>query len=106
MFIVKHRKVFFAITGALVVLALGALIFFGLHQGTDFTGGTLVQVKYEKGRPDAKALSLALDEAGFKGYSLRGAGENDYILRAGSLTNDMRASLPATFSVHRAEESV
>lgn len=100
MFIVTHRKIFFAITGAIVALALGALIVFGLHQGTDFTGGTLVQVKYEKGRPDAKALSLALDEAGFKGYSLRGAGENDYILRAGSLTNEMRASLPATFSVH------
>ena len=100
MFIVKHRKVFFAITGTIVALALGALIFFGLHQGTDFTGGTLVQVKYEKGRPDAKVLSLTLDEAGFKGYSLRGAGENDYILRTGSLTNEMRSSLPATFSVH------
>lgn len=100
MFIVTYRKVFFAITGSIVALALGALIVFGLHQGTDFTGGTLVQVKYEKGRPDAKALSQALDEAGFKGYSLRGAGENDYILRAGSLTNEMRASLPATFSIH------
>ena len=100
MFIVKHRKVFFAITGTIVALALGALIFFGLHQGTDFTGRTLVQVKYEKGRPDAKVLSLTLDEAGFKGYSLRGAGENDYILRTGSLTNEMRSSLPATFSVH------
>ncbi len=58
-----------------------------------------MQVKYENGRPDAKALSLALDGAGFKGYSLRGAGENDYILRAGALTNEMRESLSATFSV-------
>lgn len=98
--IVTHRKLFFALTGALIALSLGAIIFFGLRLGTDFTGGTLVQVKYENGRPDAKALSLALDEAGFRGYSLRGAGENDYILRAGALTNKMRESLSATFSVH------
>ena len=100
MFIIKHRKLFFVITGSIVALSLGALIFFGLHQGTDFTGGTLVQVQYEKGRPDAKALSQVLDEAGFKGYSLRGAGENDYILRAGALSSEMRTALATTFSVH------
>ncbi|MDO8522225.1 MAG: protein translocase subunit SecF [bacterium] len=99
MLIVTHRKIFFAITGALIVLSLGALVFFGLRLGTDFTGGTLAQITYEQGRPDAKALSLALDEAGFAGYSLRGAGESDYILRAGSLTDEMRGGLGATASI-------
>ena len=100
--IVTHRKAFFALTGVLIALSLGALIVFGLKLGTDFTGGTLAQIKYENGRPDAKALSLALDEAGFQGYSLRGAGTNDYILRAGALTDEMRGNLATTASINGA----
>ncbi|MDO8552850.1 MAG: protein translocase subunit SecF [bacterium] len=102
MFIVTHRKLFFAITGALIALSLGVLVIFGLRLGTDFTGGTLAQINYQNGRPDGEALSLALDQAGFEGYSLRGAGTNDYILRAGSLTDEMRGNLATTASINGA----
>ena len=99
MLIVAHRKLFFAITGALVLLALGSLVFFGLHLGTDFTGGTLAEVRYSGERPDAKILSASLDAGGLKAYSLREAGTNGYILRAGALSNDTRGNLAKSFSV-------
>ena len=65
MFIVQHRKIFFAITGALAVISLAAIAIFGLKPGTDFTGGTLIQATYVDGRPAPEGLSAALDEAGF-----------------------------------------
>ena len=99
MFIVKHRNFFFGLTGLLVALSIASVAFFGLHLGIDFTGGTLAEVTYSQGRPDAATLSRSLDEAGFVGYSLREANAGDFILRAGTMTPEMRANLPQTLSV-------
>ena len=99
MFIVKHRGLFFALTAALVVAALMSVFSFGLHLGTDFEGGALVQVTYPAARPDAAVVQTSLDAAGFKGYSLREANTQDYILRAPALTATQREDLVKTFSV-------
>src|SRR4051812_26359856 len=95
MYIIRNRKLFFAITGTLVALALIAFAYFGLRFSIDFTGGTLVQFSYEAATP---APTAALDGAGFKGYSLRTAGSNGYILRSGNLTETQRAELPQILS--------
>ena len=99
MIIVQNRNIFFALTGAFVLASLLSFFIFGLHFGTDFTGGSLIQVTYANGRPASEVLSTALNEAGFVGYSLREAGENDYILRAENLTDKQRSSIQRTFSV-------
>lgn len=92
---------FFALTGALVVASIISIVAFGLHLGIDFTGGTLVEATYPAGKPDAAVLSQSLDAAGFKGYSLREFGtppKDGYILRAGTMTPEMRAGLEKTLS--------
>src|SRR3989344_5694919 len=99
MIIVRHRGIFFALTGLITLVALASLAFYGLRLGTDFTGGTLAQITYSGGRPAPEALQQSLDQAGFKGYSLREANANDYILRAGNLTPEERENLPATLSL-------
>src|SRR3989344_6276255 len=99
MIIVKNRSIFFAITGAIALAALVSIFAFGLHLGLDFTGGTLVQVTYPDGRPAPEALQRSLDSAGLKGYSLREANTNDYILRAGNLAPADRENLSSTLSI-------
>ncbi len=92
MFVVTYRNWFFAFTAFLMLASIAAVAVFGLHLSTDFTGGTLAQVSYET-RPGAELIHEALDGAGFEGYSLREAGANDYVLRAGNLTDIQRSSL-------------
>jgi len=99
MFIVKYRKIFFGITGAIVLTSLVSLFAYGLPLGTDFTGGTLVQMTYVGGRPAPAVLQESLNTSGLKGYSLREANTNDYILRAGNLTDEERTNLPEILSV-------
>ncbi|MDO8481487.1 MAG: protein translocase subunit SecF [bacterium] len=99
MIIVKYRKIFFAVTGVIVLASLISFFVYGLHLGTDFTGGTLAQVTYAGGRPAPDVLQASLNEAGFKGYSLREANANDYILRAGNLTTEERTNLPQVLSM-------
>lgn len=94
MIVVTYRKIFFAITGMLMALSLGSLFMFGLNIGTDFTGGSLVEVRYENERPTPEALSGALEAAGLSSVSVREAGDNSHIVRAASLSNETRGALP------------
>lgn len=102
MFIIKNRKIFFAVTALIVLASLASLFAFGLRPSIDFTGGTLAQATYADGRPPAEELSRALEGAGFQGYSLREAGDKDYILRTGNLSEKQRTELSQTFSIEGA----
>jgi preprotein translocase subunit SecF len=99
MLIVTYRKVFFAITGILVLASLALIFIFGLKLGTDFTGGTLAEVRYSAERPPVTALRESLDAAGFSGYSLRESQNNSYVMRAGNLSQESRAKLGDVFSI-------
>ena len=98
MFIIQHRNVFFIVTGTLVLVSLISLGVFGLHPGIDFTGGTLVEVRYEGVRPDASSLARVLEDVGFEGFSLRESGESSYTLRTATLTDEQRAELSVVMS--------
>ena len=99
MIIVKNRTHFFILTGVITLVALASAFFYGLKLSTDFTGGVLVEVAYSEGRPTSADLSTAIDAAGIHGYSLREAGEKDYILRSPVLTPAQRDALSQTLSL-------
>jgi preprotein translocase subunit SecF len=77
----KYRKVFFLVSG---ILVLGSIIFlaaFGLKFGIDFTGGSILEVEYRESRPsnqevkdDLAGLDLGeilIQPTGGKGVILR-----------------------------------
>jgi preprotein translocase subunit SecF len=99
MIIVKNRILFFCITGAIVLASIASFFAFGLKPSTEFTGGSLVEVTYANGRPASADLSAAIDASGIRGYSLREAGEKDYILRSPELSASERDGLQQTLSV-------
>ena len=96
--IVRHRIIFFGVSGALAVAALCVLFVFGLQIGPDFTGGSLVEIRYDGVRPAHDVLTRNLEDAGFRGFSLRESGENGYTLRAAPLSDEQRENLGAIFS--------
>lgn len=98
MTIIRNRAFFFALSALLVALAVGSIAIFGLHFGADFTGGSLVEMRYEGTRPDTGALSRNLSDAGLTGFSLRESGDNGYTLRAEILSDAQRQQLPAIMS--------
>jgi preprotein translocase subunit SecF len=58
-----------------------------------------VQVTYAGVRPTHTDLSKSIDNAGIKGYSLREAGDKDFILRSPELSASEQSALQATLSV-------
>ncbi|PIR86314.1 protein translocase subunit SecF, partial [Candidatus Kaiserbacteria bacterium CG10_big_fil_rev_8_21_14_0_10_43_70] len=100
MLIVKYKKTFFWISGVIVALSLGSVLFFGLNFGVDFTGGTLIEVRYTSTVPSQDAVQSTLSNIGLNGTSIRPAGDEGYIIRSGVLSDEQRGSLEEVFSIN------
>lgn len=99
MWIINHKKIFYIISGIGLVLSVVFLIIFGLKLSIDFTGGSVVEFNYtESVLPieDVHAKIAALD--GYDGYVLRSTGENGYILKSPTITDEEKIVLEESLS--------
>ena len=86
MYIIHHRSLFFWITGLLLAGSVGAILFWGLPLGIDFTGGSLMQVKYEQGRPALADIEQQISAVHAGAVSVRASGEDAISIRARTMT--------------------
>jgi preprotein translocase subunit SecF len=86
MLVIKYRTFFFWLTGIILAAAVGSIAFFGLPLSIDFTGGTLVEVKYETERPSLEVLKEEISAIPFGAISLRESGEQGVALRTRTMT--------------------
>lgn len=79
---IGYRKFAYAVTGALLVVGLVALIGFGLNYSIEFTGGTLVQLRAEP-TASVAAIRSALDGQGIHGAEIQSFGApGEFLVRA------------------------
>jgi len=86
MYIVKHRKIFYTISGILVLSSILALLFWGLRPSIDFAGGSLLDVSFSGAKPAAAEVNGILNNLNFKDASVRSSG-NGYIIRLQEISN-------------------
>ncbi len=86
MFIVAHRKFFFWLTGLILAAALGAIAVWGLPLGIDFTGGSLMQVSYQNGRPPLATIEKQVALVPLGAVSVREMGAQAVSIRTRTLT--------------------
>jgi len=86
MFIIKHKKIFIAISATLVLLSVVFLCVFGLRVGIDFKGGALTEVAYTASRPAQADVESALQGLNLGTISVQPTGENGYIIKTRDLT--------------------
>jgi preprotein translocase subunit SecF len=68
-------------SGVLMIISIGSLATRGLHMGIDFTGGTLIEIGYQKAA-DLTALRNTLDESGFSDATVQNFGTaKDVLIR-------------------------
>ncbi len=77
---VKLRHVFFAISGAILLAGTASLLIKGINLGLDFTGGTMMQVKFEK-PVEIGALRSALEAAKVNAEIQSFSAENSFALK-------------------------
>ena len=106
MFVVKYKKFFFILSALLVAASLGSVIFFGVTFGIDFVGGSIMEVSYPIERPEKAEIEERLNNLAIGQYSLRGTGEDGYLLRTRELVDDEHAAVLATMSLGETVEIV
>lgn len=76
---VGKRKFAMIFSAVLLVLSIASISFQGLKFGIDFTGGTLIELGYEK-TADLEDIRLTLSEGDFKGTNVQYFGSDTEVL--------------------------
>ena len=79
--IISKSKIWLSISTALIIASILALAVFGLKYGIDFTGGSLLEVRYLNERPQIDNIRQAVNELEIGDASLQMGGENNVFLR-------------------------
>jgi preprotein translocase subunit SecF len=77
MFIVKYKSLFITIALAMIAASFFLINHYGIKKGIDFTGGTVVEIKYAEGK-EGNVSVKTLEENGIKTFST-GAGSYKFI---------------------------
>jgi preprotein translocase subunit SecF len=110
--IVGKRYWFFAISLIVIVPGLIALIVWGMPLAIDFTGGSLLEVRFESGKPPEPSQVVALyEENGIGDASVQTVGTNEISARsktiddqtAAKLVDEMEARFDSVITVMRFE---
>lgn len=93
MFVVKYRKIWFALSGILLLLSFWAMFAYGFKLSIDFRGGTLTEVKYAQARPTQVDVESEISKLSLGGFSVRPSGETNYIIRTRELAQNENVAL-------------
>ena len=79
---VRHRRIFFALSGVLFIAAVASTFLQGLNFGIDFKGGILIEARNKTGPADIGAMRSQLNRLGLGEVSLQTFGEpSDVLIR-------------------------
>lgn len=76
---IGNRHIALIFSGVLMLISIGSLAVRGLHTGIDFTGGTLIEVGYQKAA-DLTVLRNTLDTQGFSDATVQNFGTTKDVL--------------------------
>lgn len=86
--IISNRKIWFTISGILVLASIVVLLLWRLNLGIDFTGGTLLEVEYKDQRPSQEEINNKLSPLKLENLSFQPIGERGVIFRLKDITEE------------------
>lgn len=100
--LMKFKVWYFVISLLIILPGLYYLLTFGLKLGIDFTGGGLIEYKFEK-NIDVNNLKQEIIKSGIEVGQISSASDNSYIIRTKSLEqnqiNSLKESLSKSFGI-------
>lgn len=108
--IIKHRYLYFAISLLVIVPGLIALIIWGLPLAIDFTGGSVLEVKFASGSvPTTEQVIALYNKAGVEDVQVQTVGTDGLIIRSkdmdeatkNALVQDMSTTFNTEVTIQR-----
>jgi len=79
--IVAKRKIFYTFSILLIGAGIFSILFWGLHFGIDFKGGSLIEVEFLQSRPEIQAVKDNLSGLNLGDVAVQPAGDKGFLLR-------------------------
>ncbi|MEI7777777.1 MAG: protein translocase subunit SecF [bacterium] len=92
MFVIKYRKIFYIFSIITILISVASLAVWGLNEGIDFKGGTLIQITYTDARPQSALVQQEISSIDSKA-SVRSSGNSDFIIRTRNLSEDEHVAI-------------
>ncbi|MFH1582367.1 MAG: protein translocase subunit SecF [bacterium] len=89
----KHKGLYFTISGLLITASLFSIFYFGLLPGIDFTGGSIMEIVFIQERPENAEVNALLAELNLGELYLQPTGENGLILRMPDISETTHQSI-------------
>ncbi|MFZ2225976.1 MAG: protein translocase subunit SecF, partial [Candidatus Moraniibacteriota bacterium] len=96
--IISKTKYAYIFSITLTVLSVMALFTWGLKYGIDFTGGTLMEVKFANTLPVNAELEASLKDLNLKSLTLQSTGNNSVLIRYASEDDKTNQKVTATLA--------
>jgi preprotein translocase subunit SecF len=83
--IVWHWKKWFVVSGVLLAVSLGSLLFRGLNLGMEFTGGTAFELQAASADVDTTGIRTVLNEQGIVEATVQRVGDRGFLVQTAHL---------------------
>ena len=93
--IVKRRYLYFAISLIVILPGIAALMVWGLPAGIDFSGGSLLEIRFNSALPETEPVLDTLSGFGFSDAKIQTAGSDKLIIRTKVMDEGTLASVLA-----------
>ncbi len=85
---IKLRKIWYVLSIAVIIPGIISLFMQGLNLGIDFTGGTIMEVRFDKA-VEAQDVRKAVDSIGLEGNkTIQQSGDRNYLIRTRALSQN------------------
>jgi preprotein translocase subunit SecF len=82
----RHRRIWFGLALALLVVAVGSLLIQGFNLGLDYTGGTQIQLAFPGAVPSTSQIGHIVSHLGYAKYTAVGTGTHGLFLTLPTLS--------------------
>jgi preprotein translocase subunit SecF len=79
--IIQKRKIWLSLSGSLVVISIIFLFMWGLKYGIDFTGGSMLNIKFVADRPSNQQMQDAVKDLDLGGLIVQPVGDKEAVFR-------------------------
>lgn len=97
--VVGKRKIFYAFSVVLIGAGIFSVIFWGLHFGIDFRGGSLIEVQFSQPVPDAAAIKASLAGLNLGDAAVQPTGNSGFMIRLKDLDENAHQSVLASLKM-------
>lgn len=90
---IRLRRVWFAFSAIMIIGSIVLLAVYGLKLSIDFTGGSLLELRFGDAMPATTEIAQHVTEDGYEGVTVQTSGDDKAIVRVQSLTEEQHQDL-------------